>query len=79
MEPVDFRIGDLLHLRRKHPCGGFDWRVYRLGADIGINCVTCGRYVLIERRILEKRLKKVLERGVETAIPGQGISAVDDG
>jgi hypothetical protein len=74
-EPVEFRIGDLLRLRKQHPCGGFEWRVYRLGADIGIRCTTCGRHVFIERRVLEKRLKKVLERGEETPLPGQGINS----
>lgn len=76
MDPIDFRVGDLLRLRRPHPCGGLDWRVYRLGADIGITCTTCGRYVLISRRTLEKRVKRVLERGVETPLPGQGINAL---
>jgi hypothetical protein len=76
MDPIDFRIGDLLRLRRPHPCGGLEWRVYRLGADIGITCTTCGRYVLISRRTLEKRVKRVLERGVETPLPGQGLSAL---
>jgi hypothetical protein len=72
--PVDFHIGDLLRLRKPHPCGGFEWRVYRLGADIGIRCITCNRHVLIERRVLEKRVKKTLERGETTPIPGEGIN-----
>ncbi len=75
MEPIDFRIGDLLRLRKPHPCGGFEWRVYRLGADIGIRCVTCGHPVLMARRDLEKRMKKILERGEQTPLPGQGINA----
>lgn len=74
-EPVDFRIGDLLRLRKVHPCGGFEWRVYRLGADIGIRCTTCGRHVLLERRVLEKRVKRLLERGEVTPMPGQGIES----
>jgi hypothetical protein len=74
LPPVDFHIGDLLRLRKPHPCGGFEWRVYRLGADIGIRCVTCNRHVMIERRVLEKRVKKTLERGAETPIPGEGIN-----
>ena len=62
---VDFRIGDVLRLRKAHPCGGFEWRVERLGADIGIRCVTCRRRVLLERRVLEKRLKAFMARGEE--------------
>ena len=54
---VDFRIGERLRLRKKHPCGGFEWEVVRLGADIGIRCTTCSRKVLIPRSALERRTK----------------------
>jgi hypothetical protein len=46
-----------------HPCGGYEWEVVRLGADIGIRCRTCGRRVLLERAVFEKRVKTFLERG----------------
>ncbi len=54
---VDFRMGERLALRKKHPCGGFEWEVTRLGADIGIRCVTCLRHVMMTRSTLEKRMK----------------------
>jgi hypothetical protein len=60
---VEFRLGDVVRLRKVHPCGGYEWQVMRLGADIGLRCVTCGRRVLLERRTLEKRLKTFVERG----------------
>ncbi|HXH21040.1 MAG TPA: DUF951 domain-containing protein [Dehalococcoidia bacterium] len=71
---MDFRLGDVVRLRRKHPCGGFDWRVVRVGADIGLVCLNCGRRVLLERRVLEKRLREFLARGpqVDITIPGSG-------
>jgi hypothetical protein len=56
-EPIPFAVGDVVRLRKPHPCGGFDWCVVRLGADIGVKCVTCGRRVLLPRRDLERRLK----------------------
>jgi hypothetical protein len=65
--PVQFRIGDRLELRRRHPCGGVSWEVDRLGADIGLRCVTCGRHVLLERRALERRLVDFVARGPEVA------------
>ena len=43
--PLPFRLGDRLELRRPHPCGGRAWDVDRLGADLGLRCVTCGRHV----------------------------------
>jgi hypothetical protein len=59
----DLRLEDVLELRKPHPCGGNEWRVVRLGADIGLECQKCGRQVLLSRRDLAHRLKKVVSRG----------------
>ena len=64
-EIIDFRMQDVVRLRKPHPCGGFEWEVVRLGADIGVRCLTCKRRVLLERRVLEKRLKAFVSRGPE--------------
>ena len=56
-------LGDVVRLRRAHPCGGTDWLVDRLGADIGLRCETCGRHVLLERRAIERRLTAFVRRG----------------
>jgi hypothetical protein len=56
-------LGDVVRLRRPHPCGGDIWLVDRLGADIGLRCQTCGRHVLLERRTLERRLAAFVTRG----------------
>ncbi|KTB47673.1 DUF951 domain-containing protein [Dehalogenimonas alkenigignens] len=60
---VDFKLNDILRLRKAHPCGGYEWKVYRIGADIGIVCLTCDRRLLIPRSDLEKRLKNFISRG----------------
>jgi hypothetical protein len=64
-EPIPFRVGDRVELRRPHPCGGSTWDVYRLGADLGLRCTTCGRRVLLERRTVERRLAAFVQRGPE--------------
>ncbi len=56
-------LGDVVRLRRAHPCGGDTWLVDRLGADIGLRCETCGRHVLLERRTLERRIAGFVSRG----------------
>ncbi len=56
-------LGDVVRLRRAHPCGGSTWQVDRLGADIGLRCQGCGRHVLLERRTLERRLVEFVTRG----------------
>jgi hypothetical protein len=66
--PLDLRLDDVLRLRKPHPCGGYEWRVVRLGADIGLECLTCGRRVLLTRREVEKRTKTVVSRGPAPAV-----------
>ena len=60
--PMDIRLGDVVRLRKQHPCGGDEWEVVRLGADIGIKCQTCGHRLLLPRRKFEKRVKKLVSR-----------------
>ena len=63
MPPVDLRLGDRIALRKAHPCGSHEWRVVRLGADIGLVCVGCGHRVLMDRLNVERRFNGHLERG----------------
>jgi hypothetical protein len=60
---LELLLGDVIRLRKTHPCGGRDWLVDRLGADIGLRCQTCGRHVLLERRVVEARLVEFVSRG----------------
>jgi hypothetical protein len=64
-EIVEFRMEDVVRLRKPHPCGGSEWTVVRVGADIGLRCMTCKHRVLLDRRTLEKRLKTFVSRGPE--------------
>jgi hypothetical protein len=59
---LDLSLGDVLRLRKPHPCGGDTWQVTRLGADIGLRCLGCGRRVMLERAVLERRTKAVIVR-----------------
>jgi hypothetical protein len=58
----DLRENDVLRLRKPHPCGGFEWTVVRLGADIGLECRSCGRRVMLTRRELARRIKTNLTK-----------------
>lgn len=59
---MDLFLNDVVRLRKPHPCGGYEWRVVRLGADIGAICTTCGRRVMMPRAKFEKQVKKNLGR-----------------
>lgn len=56
----EIKLHDRVILRKPHPCGGHEWEVVRLGADIGLVCCTCGHKVLLTRRELGKRLKSLI-------------------
>jgi hypothetical protein len=60
---LELLLGDVVRLRRTHPCGSSEWLVDRLGADIGLRCRGCGRHVMLERRTLEARLSGFVARG----------------
>jgi hypothetical protein len=59
---VDVHVGDVVALRKQHPCGSFEWQVTRIGADIGLKCRGCGRHVMLTRREFGKRLKAFVTR-----------------
>jgi hypothetical protein len=59
--PLDLHLGDIVQMRKPHPCGGDRWRVVRLGAEIGIRCLTCDRKVLLPRSTFERRVKRFVE------------------
>jgi hypothetical protein len=60
---LELKLGDIVRLKKKHPCGSFDWEIVRVGADIRIKCLKCEHHVLIERSILERRIKVVMPKG----------------
>ena len=61
--PIAVYMDDIVRLRKVHPCGSYEWRVVRLGADIGLKCQGCGRRVLLPRSVFERRLKAFVARG----------------
>ncbi len=60
---MEIKLGDVVRLKKRHPCGSYEWQVVRLGADIGIKCVRCQRRVLLERSVFERRVKAFVSRG----------------
>jgi hypothetical protein len=67
--PLNLHRGDVLRLRRPHPCGSTDFEVVRLGADIGLVCTQCGRRILLARSLLERRLERFVSHAPESEAP----------
>ena len=55
-------IGDIIKLKKQHPCGGYEWEIVRIGTDFRIKCTTCDRQVWLTRREVLKRMTKVVSR-----------------
>ncbi len=66
---VEVHMGDEVRLRKPHACGGSDWTIVRLGADIGLRCHRCRQRVLLPRSVFERRLKTFLTRAVAVELP----------
>ena len=56
-----FYLGDIVQMKKQHPCGSYEWEVLRLGADIKIKCVGCGRLVMLPRSKFQKGVKKIIK------------------
>ncbi|WP_251862182.1 DUF951 domain-containing protein [Clostridium sp. Marseille-Q2269] len=57
----NFDLGDIVEMKKSHPCGSNRWEIIRMGADIKIKCLGCNRIIMIPRSTFEKRLKNILE------------------
>ena len=55
---IEIKPGDIVRLRKAHPCGSYEWEVVRVGADIGLKCLKCQRRVLLERGLFNRRMKE---------------------
>jgi hypothetical protein len=82
---LDVRMGDVMEMRKAHPCGGVTWEVVRVGADIELRGGICDRRILMDRLTLYRRAKGMLERGaqidpaIEEALFGSGLETSEDG
>lgn len=59
--PKVFYVGDIVQMKKQHPCGSFEWEVIRVGADIKIKCTVCNRIVMLPRSKFEKGMKKIIK------------------
>lgn len=59
---IEIKLGDIVRLRKAHPCGSYEWEVVRVGADIGLKCLKCQRRVLLERDVLGRRVKEFVSK-----------------
>lgn len=57
MQQYHYEVGDTVKLKKKHPCGSFEWEILRVGADFRLKCAGCGHQVMVSRKLIEKNTK----------------------
>ena len=60
---MDYLLGDIVKMRKTHPCGGDLWEITRVGLDFRIRCQTCSHSVMLPRQRFEKQVKAIISRG----------------
>ena len=68
-EKLNYEVGDIVKLKKTHPCGSSQWEILRVGADFRLKCMGCGHQIMIARRLVEKKYQKDLPR--QKRIPKQ--------
>ncbi len=63
MENNEYKLNDKVIMKKEHPCGANEWEIIRLGVDIKIRCLNCGRTIMIPRIEFNKKLKKIIKDG----------------
>ncbi|NCD10031.1 MAG: DUF951 domain-containing protein [Negativicutes bacterium] len=61
MDKAQYSVGDVVRMKKAHPCGSYEWVITRTGIDFGLKCRGCGRFVMIPRPKFEKGVKCILE------------------
>lgn len=63
MEKIRYNLNDIVELKKIHPCGGNQWKILRIGMDFRIECLNCGRLIMLPRKKFDKMVKKVISQG----------------
>ena len=60
--PISYEIGDIVRLKKQHPCGNKEWEVLRVGADFRLKCLGCGHHIRVPRKLVEKNTKGIRKK-----------------
>ena len=59
---VIYEVRDVVKMKKKHPCGSYEWEILRVGADFRLKCLGCEHQIMIARKLLEKNIKEIKEK-----------------
>ncbi len=58
----EFEVGDVVSLKKRHPCGSSDWEILRVGADFRLKCMGCGHQIMVARKLVEKNARNLIKK-----------------
>lgn len=61
MPVMEYNVGEIVRLKKKHPCGSFKWEILRVGADFRLKCIGCGHQIMVPRKLVEKNTKEIIK------------------
>ena len=61
-----YEVGDIVQLKKNHPCGSKEWEILRVGADFKLKCLGCGHEIMLKRTLVEKSTKNILKKTCQT-------------
>ena len=61
---MDFKVGEVIKMKKKHPCGANEWKLLRVGMDFRLQCMKCGREVMVPRKLVEKDFRGYISQDV---------------
>ena len=59
---MEIAVGNIVKLKKKHPCGSQEWEVLRVGADFRLKCLGCGHQIMVPRKLVEKNVREIREK-----------------
>ena len=62
---MNLQVGEIIRMKKKHPCGANEWEILRIGMDFRLRCAGCGREVMVPRKLVEKSFKGYLKKESE--------------
>ena len=57
-----FEVGDIIKMKKSHPCGSHEWEVLRVGADFRLKCMGCGHQIMVPRKLVEKNTRQITKK-----------------
>ena len=57
-----FDVGDIIKMKKPHPCGSLEWEILRVGADFRLKCMGCGHQIMVPRKLVEKNTRQITKK-----------------